>query len=181
MKLYIGCGPKPFHEQHKRVMNAYPGEWVYVDKYVKDKDIRMWDATQLNEVKDGSIEVIYASHLLEHFPHTRVPRILKLWKEKLIHNGTLILNVPDMLWVAERTIKYALGHELEGYYNQWEGEHGLQSVLYGSQSHKGEHHKSGYLKETLEKLLKDTEFREIEVYGTEDAHDMGVLISRCKK
>lgn len=180
MKLYLGCGPLPIHPQHLEVMHDLT-EWTLVDKYVEDPEIKPWDATNLWQVEDESVEHIYASHLLEHLPHTKVKEVLKDWFYKLQKGGKLTLNVPDMLWTAKQIVKYASNGFLDGYYNQWDGEHGLMSIVYGSQSHEGELHKSGFYAEGLFFLLIECGFSDIEVKKLVDSHEMGVLIAICHR
>lgn len=56
--------------------------------------------------KDGSVSEIYASHILEHFSHTRTLAVLKEWVRVLKKGGTLYVSVPDF----DRAIElYRLG------------------------------------------------------------------------
>lgn len=176
IKICLGCGPLPTHPQHLKIIDD---SWILVDKYIKDPKIKNWDATNL-PVEDNSIEAIYCSHLLEHIPHVQVLEVLKHWNRKLKIGGELIINVPDMTWVAKRVIEYSQDKLLDGYFNQWEGEHGLQSIIYGSEVHEGEYHKSGYTKSSLEKLLSLVGFKG-ETESLVEAHDMGCLINHSIK
>jgi 2-polyprenyl-3-methyl-5-hydroxy-6-metoxy-1,4-benzoquinol methylase len=49
---------------------------------------------------DGSVDVIRASHILEHFP-AQVPAVLKHWAAKLKPGGVLKIAVPDFAWIAQ--------------------------------------------------------------------------------
>jgi ubiquinone/menaquinone biosynthesis C-methylase UbiE len=179
-KLNLGCGPRPFHPQHLDIMQN-PSEWVLADKYVQEPDIYQWNAETLDEVEDEFLEVIYASHLLEHFPHIDLKKILGTWLRKLRVNGEVIINVPDIQWAAERIMRYESGGFLDGYYTEFEGEHGIQSVIYGSQSHEGEYHKACFTQTSLRELFDSVGFRNVLVERLYDAHDMGVLLARGKK
>ena len=163
----------PFHQQH---YDMFPDldTFVWVDKYIIHPQVKQWDATVLAEVPDESCEVIYASHLLEHIEHDYIPTVLALWQKKLKTGGEIVINVPDLYWTAKQLIKYEDGYLLDGYYNTFAGEHGLLSILYGSQTHTGEYHKGGFTKRYLESLgfTVESQF---------DAHDMQVLIGRMKK
>lgn len=180
MKLYLGCGPSPVHEQHLKVLGN-PDEWTFVDLYVKEPHIKNWDAMRLHEVPDGYVTDIYASHLLEHFEHSLVSEVLKLWRIKLAMDGRLTINVPNLLWATRRLNQLENEHSVEGYYNTYTGEHGVMSIFYGSQSHEGEYHKTGFTPKHLANLLHQATFRSVKVYETEDAHDMGVLIAEAIK
>lgn len=177
MNLHLGCAMPPFHPQHQRILAGK--EWVHVDKYIKHPDVTNWDATTLEEVKDHSVETIYSSHLLEHIEHTKTLEVLKLWKRKMIAGGELILNVPDLTWLMHEVKRYEAGDVLSGYYYDWYGEHGLLSVLFGSQSHDGEYHKCAFTKRSLHDVLYNAGFRMMNIDQMVDAHDMGVLIARC--
>lgn len=182
-KLYLGCARPPFHPQHLAVLGN-PEEWVWVDKYIDHPQVKKWDAETLEEVEDGTVEAIYASHLLEHIPHTRVRHVLQLWNRKLKSGGTLILNVPDLIWACRQLIKLEGGTPLDGYYHTYQGDTGLLSIFYGTQSHSGEYHQGGFTKSTLGTHLSLSGFNfnfEKDIRQEMDAHDMGVLIAEATK
>jgi|SRR6185312_8903242 len=180
MKLYLGCAEPPFHPQH---YNLFPDldEWVWVDKYIDHPQIKKWDATILDDVADNSVERIYASHLLEHFEHAKIPEILKLWYKKLTPQGRLTINVPDLRWAFKQFAKIDQGYLLDEYYTTYAGEHGLLSILYGSQSHEGEYHKSGFTEPYLRQLLEGAGFSHVSVHTDYDAHAMGILFAEAVK
>lgn len=180
MKLCLGVGPLPVHKQHLEVMNNF-NEWILVDMYVDNPKIKKWDATKLSQVKNNSVEIIYASHLLEHFPHIKITDIIKTWHSKLINNGRLILNVPDLEWACKELIKLEKGYMLNGYYNKMEGEHGLLSIFYGSQSSDGEYHKTGFTQSSIIDLMKRCEFSIVKIDKMNEAHDMGCLLIEAIK
>lgn len=130
---------------------------------------------------DEIVEHIYASHLLEHFAHPDLQKILHVWWKKLKPGGKLTINVPDLAWAAKQLLRYDQGYLLDGYYNTMEGEHGLLSIFYGSQSHEGEYHKSGFTELFLKQLLEREGFKNITITKQFDAHDMGVLIAKGNK
>jgi len=181
VQLNLGCGPMPLHQQHLTVMGGDIRRWILVDKYVDHPMVKKWDATKLDEVKDGTAKQIYASHLLEHLPHIHIEDILRLWHKKMTSKGLLTINVPDLTWAAGQLIRYSNKQPLAGYYYEFEGEHGLLSIFYGSQSHEGEYHKAGFTKDYLEELLERVGFEDITIVETIDAHDMGVLIATARK
>lgn len=50
---------------------------------------------------DGTVEEIYASHVLEHFSHNgQVAAVLKHWVDKLEPGGRIRIAVPDFEWIA---------------------------------------------------------------------------------
>lgn len=186
MQLYLGCGPKPFHPQHLKVMEQYPGKWTYIDKYVKDEGITNLDATALPFFKK-SVKVIYSSHLLEHISHRKVKEVLGHWFYLLDDGGYLHLNVPDFEWACRQFLR-VLQSEREGltastYYNKTiDGtEHDFMQIFYGSHAHEGEYHLSGFTKDYLERLLREIGFRKVDILQEFEAHDMGCLIVKARK
>src|SRR5258706_4921036 len=154
-KLNLGVGPHPFHKQHLDIMSNLD-EWILVDKYVYDVDIENWDAENLELIGDKTMEVIYASHLLEHIPHPRVPKALYHWFRKLKIGGKLILNVPDMKWIARQVIKWEDTGNLTipivlraPTFDKFNGHNSLQDIIYGTHARDGEMHNSGYTKKSL--------------------------------
>jgi predicted SAM-dependent methyltransferase len=180
MKLNLGCGPLPLHDQHYQVMQN-PDEWTLVDEYITHPRIVKWNAEILQEVDNETCETIYASHLLEHISHRRVPKVLQVWYDKLKKGGTLIINVPDIAWVAKQINKYEQGQILTGVFDSFEGERGLQVIVYGSHEHEGEYHKAMFTKRSITELLTKIGFKDIVVNQYVDAHDFGILFVTCQK
>lgn len=181
LKLNLGCGPLPIHPQHLEVMKN-PEEWTLVDLYVKDKNIKNWDATVLQEVKDETCDHIYASHLLEHISHRQVPTVLNTWYRKLKPAGKLTINVPDLLWASRQVIRHENGQMVDStVFGGFEGTRGLQSIFYGTHDHEGEYHKAGFTPTSLGELLVVAGFHNININCWYDAHDMGVLLATAEK
>jgi predicted SAM-dependent methyltransferase len=53
---------------------------------------------------DGSVSVIRASHVLEHFPHGQIAAVLKDWVRALKPGGELRIAVPNFEWIAENYV-----------------------------------------------------------------------------
>lgn len=86
MKLHLGCGRRHI-----------PG-YVHVDVLdYPHVDLRH-AVDALPMVAEGSAEVVYACHVLEHFHRREVPRVLREWARVLAPGGTLRVAVPD--WEA---------------------------------------------------------------------------------
>lgn len=179
-KLNLGSAEPPVHPQHLGVMEDYDN-WQLVDFYVDHPEVLKMDAETLDLVPDNYLEHIYASHLLEHIPHPKVYKVLEVWHRKLAPEGRLTINVPDIAWLSRQILKFENGQLLTGVYSDFEGDRGLQSILYGTHAHEGEKHQSGYTKRSLYEWLEGMGFREIQIDEWFDAHDMGVLLATCKK
>jgi len=179
VKLYLGSAKPPFHPQHLSILGD-PETWTWVDLYIDHPKIKKWDATDL-PVSNNSIEKIYASHLLEHLPQNQIVPVLKHWRDKLQKNGQLIINVPDLVWASEQLVKYSKNIKLEGYYQKFDGSHGLMNIFFGNQDHTGEFHKSGFIKSALEEYLKKSGFKNIIVSQEFEAHEMICLLASATK
>jgi len=59
----------------------------------------------LDGYEDGSVEEIYASHVLEHFSHNgAVVTVLQHWVDKLKPGGRIRVAVPDVRWIAKQLV-----------------------------------------------------------------------------
>lgn len=179
-KLCLGSAMPPVHPQHLQIMSDY-ANWQLVDLFVDHPEVMKMDATTLDGVDDGSLEHIYASHLLEHISHRDLVPVLELWFKKLKSGGLLTINVPDMEWAAKQVLKFESGQLLTGLYTDFEGNHGLQSIIYGTHAHEGEYHKAAFTRTSLIELLDGVGYKNIKVERVVEAHDMGCLIARCQK
>ena len=179
-KLNLGSAMPPIHPQHLQIMSDYEN-WQLVDLYIDHPEVLKMDATKLEGVEDNFLEHIYASHLLEHISHRDLVPVLELWYKKLKPGGLLTINVPDLEWAAKQILKFESGQLLTGVYTDFEGNNGLQSIIYGTHAHEGEHHQAGFTRTSLIELLDGVGFKNIKVERVVEAHDMGCLISRCHK
>jgi predicted SAM-dependent methyltransferase len=156
-----------------------PVEWVWADLYAKHPRVRAWDATNLTEVPDGTVEHLYTSHLLEHLPHAQVPAILAHWHSKLTPDGVLTLGVPDLYW-ASRVVVSWVEHAV------WEGGPcytdfaTFQSVFFGNQHGLGETHRSGFTQDFLGQLLEEAGFSGVTITRAFEAHQMGCLLATAR-
>lgn len=83
MKLHIGCKGEKI-DGFKRLDIVQHGDVDFVR-----------NANDLSCFEDGSIDEIYASHILEHFYKPDVPKVLSEWHRVLKQNGFLWISVPD--------------------------------------------------------------------------------------
>jgi len=142
MKINMGCGWRNFGL-----------DWIHID----GGDYRHLDynsLTDLSQFEDNTIDLIYASHVIEYFDRQEVEGLLKEWKRVLKPNGILRLAVPNFEMIAKL------------YCN---GEIPLSSVLgplYGRMD-MGEqkiYHKTTYDINSLKKLLTSLEYNDIVLY-----------------
>lgn len=88
MKLHLGCGKRDFGP-----------EWISIDggDY---PHLKYHDITSL-PFEDNSVDIIYASHVLEYFDREEVVLILKEWRRVLKPDGNLRIAVPDFKSICE--------------------------------------------------------------------------------
>ena len=136
MKLHLGCG------------NVLLSGWTNVDiDDIPGIDIKD-DVTKLDKIKDNSCEIIYASHVLEHFGRNEFESILKLWNKKLKLDGILRLAVPDF----EKSIMW---------YNKTKKIEDILGLVSGGQKSRFDYHKMVYDKKFLTNVLELCGFGDI--------------------
>lgn len=79
--------------------NSQPGEGV---DYVGD-------ASNLRRFPDETFDVVYASHVLEHFTGFGVLGVLKEWYRVLKDDGELYVSVPDLDYMCELFLDKNIG------------------------------------------------------------------------
>lgn len=82
LNLHLGCG------------DIRLSGFINIDIAKTPATDKVMDARKLN-YPDNSVDTIYASHLLEHFPHGEVPLVLKEWHRVLKPGGKAVIVTPD--------------------------------------------------------------------------------------
>lgn len=59
------------------------------------------DVENLDAFEDGSVDLIYAAHVLEHIPRPHILTVLEEWRRVLKPGGMLRVSVPDFMILAE--------------------------------------------------------------------------------
>jgi predicted SAM-dependent methyltransferase len=135
--LHLGAAGKPI-----------PGA-LNCDLYDPAAD-RQWDATNLPQVPDDSVDIVEHHHLIEHLSVEDLNRALKEWVRVLKPNGLLIVSAPDLEVVLERWLNM---RERE----RWNL--GIK-MIYGSQEHQGMFHKNGFTPKRLADVLSRVGLRQ---------------------
>jgi predicted SAM-dependent methyltransferase len=103
---------------------------------------------------DGAAGLVYASHLLEHFPSDSVPGLLAEWRRVLAPGGVLLVAVPDLDVIAKMLASR------EGWFTPpnepWIG------AIYGGQKDDYDFHKTGFTAPWLAHLMREAGFGAIE-------------------
>ncbi len=140
VNLHLGCG-QVLHPAFINI-DAVPSPHVH---YVQRID-------NLSNFSDGSVDLIYSSHCLEHFERDKVMRVLSEWYRVLKDGGTLRISVPDFDSLLD--VYEASGRQIEM----------IASQLLGAQNYKFNFHKSVFTERYLTMLLKATGFSEVKIW-----------------
>lgn len=139
-RVHLGCG--------KRCLKGYIhvdlADFPHIDHRHDIKTLPMFD--------DGSIDLMYASHVLEYFDRIEVIDVLKEWRRVLKTSGVLRLAVPDFEALLEVYSKFRGLNKIVGpLYGRWQIP-GSDRVLY---------HKTVYDFTTLKDLLESSGFQDV--------------------
>jgi predicted SAM-dependent methyltransferase len=89
IKINMGCGWRDFGE-----------DWVHIDggeyKHLDYKSI-----SDLSQFGDGTVDLIYASHIIEYFDTEELEPLLEEWNRVLKAGGVLRVAVPDFAQISE--------------------------------------------------------------------------------
>lgn len=142
IRINLGCGANPIAGFTN--VDALEGPGVDVVAELRDG----------LPFPDESADLIYASHVLEHFPTETVPVLLAEWKRVLRTGGRLLVAVPDLDAIA------ALMVENRGWFtpphNPWLG------AIYGGQKDEYDFHQTGFTEPWLTALLAGAGFGAIQ-------------------
>ena len=139
MKLHLGCGPR-----------YLPG-YMHIDiSNYKHIDIQT-DIRNLNQIKDNTVDDIYASHVLEHFKRYEILDILKEWNRVLKPGGTIHISVPDFSACASQYKQKKYLPELIG-------------LVCGGQKDSYDFHNMIFDKELLTNFLVEVGFENVKEY-----------------
>lgn len=153
MKLNLGCRNRPIPGFKGMDIDAHEG----VDF--------VGDVSDLSQFDSDSVEEIYASHILEHFPHPRTKAVLREWNRVLVPGGKLYVAVPDFGMVVNICYKNSM--------NDW-----VRNFLWGDQEYKTAFHYNGFDEASLTELLYKSGFKEserVESFGICPSRDCSEL------
>jgi predicted SAM-dependent methyltransferase len=145
IKLNLGSGDRKMHG------------FINIDAREDVNPDMVYDITKIHE-KFKNVDLIYACHVLEHFPMKPFafqPRtwrsVLKNWHSALAPGGVLRIAVPNIKAACEH---YLANNDLEV----------LHALFYGGQKYDFDFHYHGWSFETLKKNLIEAGFTDIKLY-----------------
>ena len=142
MKLHIGPG------------NTYLPGWINVDIFSNVRADIYSSALALPYERE-TFELIYASHVLEHFSRHMILAALTHWRDLLSSGGILRLAVPDFEAVC---LYYLRTRELKN----------IMGLLYGGQDNDLNVHKVSFDQYTLTEMLEKVGFNEIRKWSWQE-------------
>lgn len=136
LKLHLGSG------------NKYIPGFFHLDAQQFPHVDLVGPADKLDRFADGSVALIYACHILEHFGRAEVQKVLKEWHRVLIGSGILRLAVPDY----EACARLYVAGKLPG------GIDDILGLMVGGQRTEYDFHKMIFDQSSLTALLKSVGF-----------------------
>lgn len=142
IKLHLGCGWRDFGS-----------DWIHIDRgdysHLQHKSI-----TDLSQFDNESVDVIYASHVIEYFDRDEFKNVLCEWRRVLKIGATLRLAVPDFESMSRlyNDNKITLQDIIGPLYGK---------MLMGEQTI---YHKMVYDYSTLKDLLLECDMRNVRLY-----------------
>jgi predicted SAM-dependent methyltransferase len=149
-KINLGCGWRNFGK-----------DWIHIDggdyPHLDSKDIFNLP------YEDNSIDLIYASHVIEYFDREEIISILNKWKNKLKQGGILRIAVPNFSEIARL---YAVeGYDLQKFIG----------LLYGKMDMGNQviYHKTVYDFNSLKNVLSKCGFSNVNHYDWKNTEHCG--------
>jgi predicted SAM-dependent methyltransferase len=131
IKINMGCGKRNFGK-----------DWIHIDGE-NYEHLDYFSITDLSQFTDGSVDLIYASHVIEYFDRENIVPVLNEWYRVLKPGGILRLAVPNFEIMS--SLYCQKKYELDKFLG----------LLYGKMSMRGKviYHKTVYDFESLSSLL----------------------------
>lgn len=139
MKLHLGCGEKHIEG------------YVNIDSRKLESVDLVEDISKLQSIKNNTVDLIYASHVLEHFGRHKYMEVLERWYEVLKPGGVIRISVPDFNSVCEHYLENKNLSLLKGF-------------LYGGQNYPENYHYCAWDFKSLSDDLSSIGFKNIEKY-----------------
>lgn len=125
--LEIGCGEK---REHSNSLTLDLRKTPQVDIIA--------DARAL-PFKDGSVDCLFSSHVIEHFSHAQVEGVVREWIRVLKDGGSIEVRCPDL---RARALLFFINPSWENVQN-----------IYGEQNYPANYHKCGFSYAQMKRLL----------------------------
>jgi predicted SAM-dependent methyltransferase len=142
LKLHLGCGSK------------YIGGFYHIDAIKYPHVDHQGFVDRLDFLTNNSVDLIYASHVLEHFGRNEVDYVLREWHRVLRPGGVLRLAVPDFKACARLYVEGKLAH----------GINDIMGLIIGGQRNGHDFHRVIFDEDTLKTRLRGVGFSEFRLW-----------------
>ena len=120
--LEIGANIKP---QAREVPIFKDAKIITLDIDPEQHPDYVGDAANLPQELRGTLDGIFASHVLEHFSYWDTEKVLTHWMDWLKDGGSLHIVVPSWEWAAREVLSdkpspALFGHSFAGNVNEWD-------------------------------------------------------------
>jgi len=141
MKLHIGG------TEHKE-------GWTLVNKLSSVNPDIIGDISDLSFIEEGSVDLIYASHVLEHVPQPKMIDTLKgLYRILKSNGGRLCLSVPDLDILCRLFVRSDIDINVRFH---------VMRMMYGGQINEFDYHYFGWNIEFMSYYLNSVGFKKLE-------------------
>lgn len=141
-KLHLGCGSRHI-----------PG-WFHVDAVNYPHVDHQGRVEDLSFLASASVEIIYASHVLEHFGRQTYLNVLREWRRVLVPGGILRLSVPDFAVAASLYLSGTLPRGIED----------VRGLVSGGQRNELDFHAMVFDKQDLTRALHAAGFSSVRTW-----------------
>lgn len=150
MKLHLGCGKRHI-----------PG-FIHIDAIDYPHIDHVATIDNLSFIADGTVDLIYNCHVLEHFKRREVAKVLTEWKRVLKPGGTLRISVPDFASLCEVYQRHGSRLEL------------VIGALFGRQDYLYNIHYNVFDYLSLSRTLEETGFAQVRRYDWRETEHAGI-------
>jgi len=140
IKLHLGCG------------NRYIPGFFHIDAYDDNHIDHVCSIDNLEFIEDESVDLIYASHVIEHFKRKRLPKVLIEWNRVLKKDGVLRLAVPNFEAICQVYLKNKNIDQIIG-------------PLFGGQTYLYNIHYNTFDFNSISKFLNEANFKKVKLYN----------------
>jgi len=169
--LNLGCGARLLQN------------FINVDRYHDAPSVLQNDITELPNIVNGSADLIFSAHSLEHVRHRLTMRTLRRWSDVLRLGGELWLSMPDLDLCCQALLSNKHDKELR----KW-----IKRTIFGYQTYggapddsevddPGQYHLAGYSADEMEEMLDTVGIRADWKYHYDGYGSMSFFILGVKR
>lgn len=162
-------------EDEKLILDLGCGEYTPTTLYDEGKVLRVDGRKEVNPdhccdlrqlpFDSGIADIVYSSHVLEHFIRNECEPLLVEWLRVLKPGGELRIVVPNIRWAIQE-----IGKDT-GWYDDTKMSTNILNVLYGAQSNPLDRHFNGFTPGRLGSILENLDLENVKI-DTDDYYNI---------